>query len=155
MQAHKIATILTGLSFAGVASAYTPQASADKYGLFLGSSSYSIPSSFWQNDGNSNNRILKPSNGSGRIENHHLGMRQFKHTEILPIHRLIILQKIKNFSDILQSTNIVMPSILQAGTKLMPILKISVYHLQKWWHEILPVQAIALLDKELWTKSIQ
>lgn len=68
MQAKKILVALVGVGLSTLSLAYTPQASADKYGLFLDSSPYSIPAGFWQYNGNSNDRILKPTNGNQRIE---------------------------------------------------------------------------------------
>ena len=48
--------------------AYTPQAPAYKYGIFLDSVPYSIPSGFWKHEGNSHNRVLLPTSGKAHIE---------------------------------------------------------------------------------------
>lgn len=66
MQAKKILVALVGVGLSTLSLAYTPQASADKYGLFLDSSQYSIPTEFWHFEDNENRVLLPKGKTSGK-----------------------------------------------------------------------------------------
>ena len=121
---------LVGVALATTSFAYTPQASADKYGLFLDSSPYSIPREFWKFESNENRLLLPQGNGKNILSvpsfKNALG-GTFANVTYSPIDSFNESKAYLGYSSIYEYRS----ASAVGGQKFAQTLKISVLHLQK------------------------